>query len=296
MDIFANFGLAWISVFIALFLAVAYLTRKAIVKFPKYRAFFIKFNKALRKYHKWIGVVLIATGLVHGLFSSDKLFSINWGTANWIFSILLGISWMLKKKLTGKKNWMYFHRILVVVFSISLVIHVIDVGGIQVFNVLKASKNIQTYENHTLYTKETGSETPSSVSYSLTPTPNESIGQITTSPIIEIPEGNIYKDGTFTGVATGYRPGLTISITIKNNILTIVEIVDHNEVSSRFWTAPVTYFPIWIVESQDTEIDTITGATFTSVGIINAANDALRQALVSGEISDDIALPTKRRR
>ena len=291
MDTFLNFGLAWISVFLALFLALAYFTRKAIIKFPKGRGFFIKLNKALRKYHKWIGAVLIITGVLHGIFSSEKLFSINWGTGLWALSILLGISWMMKKKLTGKKNWMYFHRLLVILFSISIVIHVIDAGGIQVFKVIKATQQVSAQVEITETTKS--------------PTPIITVGGIsespatttdtTPTPTLSISDGNIYKDGTYTGEAVGYQPGLIVSITINDNLITLVEVTDHNEMNSKFWSSPVKYIPIWILEAQNTEVDTITGATYTSVGVINAVNDALRQALVSGSISDDLSLPGSKR-
>lgn len=283
MDIFLNFGLAWVSVLLAIILAVSYLTRKAIIKFPKKRKFFIKLNKGLRKYHKWIGAALIVTGLVHGLFSTDKLFSLNWGTANFVFSILLGISWMLKKKLTGKRNWMFFHRILVVLFSLSLVIHVIDVGGIQVFNVIKVTNQIS------------GEIETTEPYYSLTPTEAPSATDDTTPiPTISVPEGNVYSDGTYTGTATGFQPGLIVSVTIKDNEITAVSVTDHNEMNSRYWSTPVSVIPKRIVEAQSTDVDTITGATFTSTGIINAVNDVLRQALVSGSIPDDLPLPNSR--
>ncbi len=289
MNLIMNFGLAWISVFIALFLALAYITRKAIIKFPRSRAILIKLNKALRRHHKIIGAALVITGLLHGIFSSDKLFSMNWGTYLWIISILLGISWMLKKKLSGKKNWMYYHRILVFLFTISIVIHVVDAGGIQIFKVVKASNNIQV--SNINEPENTGSVTPVP---SATYTPSNTPEILTPSPTIEIPKGNIYKDGTYTGEATGYQPGLVISITIEDNVITSIEVVDHNEVNSRFWSTPVNYIPDWIVEAQSTEVDTITGATYTSIGIINAVNDALRQALVSGIVPDDLSRSSSR--
>jgi len=291
LDIFLNFGLAWISVLLAIILTIAYLTRKAIIKFPKSRGFFIKLNKALRKYHKWIGAALIITGVLHGIFSSDKLFSINWGTANLICSILLGISWMLKKKLTGKRNWMFFHRILVVIFSISLIIHVVDAGGIQVFKVIKATRLI-SLQTEAIENSNTHAPAASPVAINDSPLPTiDTTPGLTPSPTIVVPEGNIYKDGTYIGEAIGYQPGLIVSVTIKNNEITSVEVTDHNEMNSKFWSSPVKYIPQWILESQTTEVDTITGATYTSTGIINAVNDALRQALVSGTIPDDLTLP-----
>lgn len=283
MDIFLNFGLAWISVVIAIFLAAAYLTRKVIIKFPKSRHSYIRINKGLRKYHKYIGLALIIIGLIHGLFSSDKLLTVNLGTVSWIFSILLGVSYMVKKKLVGKRNWMFFHRILVIIFSLSIIIHVIDAGGIQIFKVLKATNNNQISETYTPLPTVSVSDIP-------TESPVE-----TTAVPTELPAGNEYKDGTYTGEATGFQPGLIVEVTITDNKIISVEVTEHNEINSSFWSTPVYYIPKWIVEAQTTEVDTISGASYTSTGIINAVNDALRQALVSGTVSDDLSLPSGRR-
>ena len=286
MDTFLNFGLAWISVFLALFLAVAYITKKAFIKFPSKRAFFIKLNKKVRSHHKEIGIALVITGLIHGIFSTEVLFSLNWGTALWILSILLGISWMLRKKLAKRAGWMYYHRVLVVFFLFTIVIHVVDVGGIQIFKVLGPGPSVEITE-----TLEPIDSPTTSTTTQTTPDATESI---TPEPTAEPIEGIIFKDGTYTGEATGYQPGLIVSVTIENNEITAVEVTDHNEVNSKFWTSPVKYIPEWIIEAQDTDVDTITGATYTSTGIINAVNDALRHALVSGTLPDDLPLPTNR--
>ena len=43
-----------------------------------------------------------------------------------VFAILLGISYLIRKVL--KKNWMKLHRLLTVLFAVSLVIHVFQMG------------------------------------------------------------------------------------------------------------------------------------------------------------------------
>ena len=286
MEIFLNFGLAWISVLLALFLSVSYITKKAFIEFPLKRTFFIKLNKKVRMYHKEVGIILLITGLVHGIFSTEVLFSINWGTALWIISILLGISWMLRKKLAKRKGWIYYHRVLVVFFLFTIVIHVVDVGGIQVFKVIGPSPSVEIIET----AEPSNSPTSSPKSQEKHGAPESATPDPTAKPI----EGNIYKDGTYTGEATGYQPGLIVSVTIKNNEISVIEITEHHELNSKFWSTPVAVIPNRIIESQDTEVDTITGATYTSVGIVNAVRDALSKALVSGSIPEDMSLSGKR--
>jgi uncharacterized protein with FMN-binding domain len=99
------------------------------------------------------------------------------------------------------------------------------------------------------------------------------------------------QDGTSTGEATGFRPGLEVSVTIASGSIASVTITGHHEVNSRFYARALQAVPAEIVAAQTTAVDTVSGATFTSVGIINAMNDALRQALVSGTLPKDLALP-----
>ncbi len=293
MEIFLNFGLAWISVLITLFLILVFFTRKSIVAFPKSRKTFVRINKALRKHHKLIGIILIAIGLIHGIFSSEKLFSINLGTISWLLSILLGVNWMLREKLIHFKGWMFYHRILVLAFSLSIIIHVVDVGGIQVFNVMNMASN-DTSETMTgtfsLDENEGSGEIHDSAgsggtrnrggrnnSLSSDSDPTFITGIPASSTPVPSNETNL-TDGTYTGTATGYRPGLVVSVEISDNRITAIEIISHNEVGSRFYNEPIAEIPKLIIDEQDTAVDVISGATKTSNGIINAVEDALSQA------------------
>ena len=100
-------------------------------------------------------------------------------------------------------------------------------------------------------------------------------------------QGTVYADGVFTGVADGYGPNLTVEVTILNNTITDVTVVSHNEVSRRYWETAVEEIPQAIVESQCVQVDSISGATYTSVGIKNAVLDALSQAITSGQLPEE---------
>lgn len=104
--------------------------------------------------------------------------------------------------------------------------------------------------------------------------------------------GVVLNDGVYEGVATGYGDGLTVSVTIKTNAITNIEIVSHNERNSRFYAPAMEQVPAEILDSQSLDVDTVSGSTFTSIGIINAVKDALSQALVSGALPDDLSLPS----
>ncbi|HPQ46655.1 MAG TPA: FMN-binding protein [Clostridia bacterium] len=282
MEVYINLIFAWISVFTALILIMALFTRKSIVAFPGQRKFFITLNKALRKHHKLIGIVLLAVALIHGLFSTESVFSLNLGTISWLIAVLLGINWLLRKKLIKIKGWMFYHRVLVAVFAVSIVIHVIDVGGIQIFNILKPTDKSLSEVSEITVTEPVDETNPSSgkrhrggrVSAAETDKSNSLI------PVSDddFKTDGIYNDGTYTGEATGFRPGLVVSVEIKDGMIASVEVIDHNEVSSRFYQRPIDLIPDRIVAEQSTDVDAISGATCTSDGIMEAVEDALSKA------------------
>jgi uncharacterized protein with FMN-binding domain/ferredoxin len=92
-------------------------------------------------------------------------------------------------------------------------------------------------------------------------------------------QGN-YKDGTYTGTGNGFRPGLQVSVTIKNNKITSVEVLSNNE-TPRYSSQPISVVPQEIVQAQSTSVHAISGATRTSDGIIMAVQNALSKAQTS---------------
>ncbi|HEY5584705.1 MAG TPA: FMN-binding protein [Ruminiclostridium sp.] len=275
MNLWLNFGFAWISIILVIFLSVIFILPIAARRSSKYKNFFMKLNRNMRKHHKKVGIALVAAGLVHGLYSSEAVLSFNIGTISWIISILLGVNWMMRKYLAHFRGWMYYHRVLTIVFLSMTLWHIIDVGGIQVNKVLFNSPDPVSYQ------------------YSV----NEGIKDSTSLEQLNAQfEGAELKDGVYTGEATGYRPGLKVSVKIENNSIINVEVTDHNEVNQRFYSIPIKLIPPAIVQNQTLDVDMVSGATFTSVGIINAVNDALSKAFISGELPQVKELPTTSRK
>jgi uncharacterized protein with FMN-binding domain len=92
-------------------------------------------------------------------------------------------------------------------------------------------------------------------------------------------KGMSYKDGSYLGSATGFRPGLTVEVTVKGGRVSAVKVVSHNEVNQRFYAYPIQVLPSAIVKSQSTKLDAVSGATCTSKGILAAVEDALKNAV-----------------
>lgn len=261
MNLWVNIGLAWFSIILAFLLSIIYILRLIAKNKGKIGELFGKIHRILRKYHKWMGLLLVVTGLVHGLFSTQKVWSFNLGTLSWIISILLGINWMIRKYVGKLKSWIFYHRVLTVLFIGIVIWHIIDVGGVQVFKLISGDL-----------------------------APSGTLTQIDPSTVINT-DGLTLKDGTYEGEATGYRPGLMVSVEIEDNQIISIEVTEHNEQNSRFYSKPIELIPQEILDAQSTEVDAVSGATFTSVGIINAVNDALSKALLSGELPADQELP-----
>lgn len=91
-----------------------------------------------------------------------------------------------------------------------------------------------------------------------------------------------YKDGVYTGSAVGFRGhgynGVTkVSVTVKKDKITSVKVVSIGD-TPRFYETPVEEIPQEILKAQSTNVDVVSGATFSSKGIINAVSAALKKA------------------
>ena len=80
-----------------------------------------------------------------------------------------------------------------------------------------------------------------------------------------------YKDGTYTGEADGF--GGTIQVEVKIEKSKIAEKEDGAYLSMAKDMIPK------IIDAQSADIDTISGATFSSTGIKNASEQALEKAV-----------------
>lgn len=108
---------------------------------------------------------------------------------------------------------------------------------------------------------------------------NSSASAIISDSNQSISQNKIYKDGTYSGVANGYRPGLTVSVTIKGDKIVKITIGSNNE-ESGYKEEPFSVIPKRIIDAQSTDVKVVSGATYSSEGIKNAVADALIKASV----------------
>lgn len=194
-----------------------------------------------------------------------------------------------------KSTWIVLHRIITVLFILCIVVHVIDVGGIRVFQALGAQNEEIVYERPVDDPAKPTNHVQESDNTQPTPTETQSESQ-TLEEWNEGIQGVTLADGTYTGSADGYGPDLTVSVVIEKNKIVDIQIIQHNERQERFYALPMQVIPQEIMDGQSLDVDVISGATYTSVGIVNAVRDALSKALLSGELPDVLSLPRGRSR
>lgn len=91
-------------------------------------------------------------------------------------------------------------------------------------------------------------------------------------------DGAGYKDGTYIGEADGFGGTVAVEVTVKDGKIKAVEVTSAEKEDSAYLAMAEDIIPK-IIEAQSAEVDTISGATFSSTGIKNAAEQALEQAV-----------------
>ena len=98
----------------------------------------------------------------------------------------------------------------------------------------------------------------------------------TVTPTTEVPAGG-YADGTYTGSGTGFGGTITVQVTLEDDTITAVSVVSAPGEDSAYLSQGENVINS-IISEQSTDVDTISGATFSSTGILEAVNDALSKA------------------
>lgn len=102
-------------------------------------------------------------------------------------------------------------------------------------------------------------------------------GSSTSVATVEDPAA--YKDGTYYGTGTGFGGTLKVKVEISGGKITSIQIMENQDGSEYISKASALINTI--IQNQSTNVDTVSGATYSSVGIIQAVRNALSQAAVS---------------
>lgn len=84
-------------------------------------------------------------------------------------------------------------------------------------------------------------------------------------------------DGVYTGQGNGFRGTMTVQIEISNQQIVSIEVLDTND-DAKWFNRANSVIPGRIIEAQSTDVNGVSGATYSSNGIINAVKNALENA------------------
>ena len=93
-----------------------------------------------------------------------------------------------------------------------------------------------------------------------------------------VTDADAYKDGTYYGTGTGFGGTLKVKVDISGGKIAAISIIETKDGSEYIQKASTLLNKI--VEKQTTNVDTVSGATYSSSGLIQAVRDALKQAAV----------------
>lgn len=148
-------------------------------------------------------------------------------------------------------------------------------------SLLKAGKNTSSASSKKktskISKKKSGIKKGSSKTLPVKTAASSGVGQgSTTTPTTKVPEGG-YKDGTYQGSGTGFGGTITVQVTVSGGKITAVDILSASgETGSYFASAQGVVSKV--LSSQSPNVDAVSGATYSSNGIIQAVQNALSQA------------------
>lgn len=108
---------------------------------------------------------------------------------------------------------------------------------------------------------------------------SESESDSSLADIAAVQDASAYKDGTYYGTGKGFAGTMKVKVDISGGKIASISIVSTKDGDSYVKSASSLLDTI--VEKQSTNVDTVSGATFSSRGIIAAVRSALSQAAVS---------------
>ncbi len=86
-----------------------------------------------------------------------------------------------------------------------------------------------------------------------------------------------YEDGTYTGAGEGFGGSIAVEVTIEDGSIAAIEVTDHSGEDGAYYSEAESILDD-ILEAQSADVDTISGATFSSTGIRTAVEEALEKA------------------
>lgn len=135
-------------------------------------------------------------------------------------------------------------------------------------------------ETETVHTEETAEERETKEAVKEEETKAE--------PESKAEDAEAYKDGTYYGTGNGYRGAVKVAVTVEDGKIKEISVVQSADDEAFFGKARALLSQM--IEKQSTDVDTVSGATYSSAGLIGAVRNALKEAGMKVE-GENISLP-----
>ena len=89
--------------------------------------------------------------------------------------------------------------------------------------------------------------------------------------------GGAYANGVWKGTAQGFGGDIQVEVTVEGGSITDISIISAEKEDGAYLSMAEDIIPK-IIDAQSADVDTISGATFSSTGIKNAVTQALEEA------------------
>lgn len=110
--------------------------------------------------------------------------------------------------------------------------------------------------------------------------------QVTSSQSTQTNSENLYKDGTYEGSGTGFRGATTtVSVNVKNGKISDISAISYGD-DRPYFSRAFSTISEEIIDNQSTDVNAVSGATFSSRGIMAAVEDALSSANITNSSSE----------
>ena len=120
-----------------------------------------------------------------------------------------------------------------------------------------------------------------STSSAVSADPNESA----TAAIETATQAGKFKNGSYVGYGTGFCGSIEVTVLVSDGAISEIAVNHSSDDSEFFAQAEQKVIPA-IIAAQDTNVATVSGATFSSQGIIDAVADALGTQLTAAAVTE----------
>jgi uncharacterized protein with FMN-binding domain len=96
--------------------------------------------------------------------------------------------------------------------------------------------------------------------------------------ILQAESDSPYEDGIYQGTATGFGGDITVEVTVEAGSIAQIEVLSADGEDPAYYSQAESVVEE-MLRQQSTEVDTVSGATYSSRGLIEATAQALEKAV-----------------